>query len=229
MEEETNSGIANSFTDLMTSLAVIFILLLCTFMNNAFEESQSTRSMIVGKLQQQLKDYVVKGVLVESDPNDPLALLILVPEDLLAFAVDRFEIPPKGKDFLVGFVPKLTDTIYNNEFRNDISSVVVEGHTDSQGTDTHNLKLSQNRSMEVVSESISILENQVIDKHHEKIDYFVRVLSASGRGKQDLIMVNGQEEPAKSRRVVFKIRVRSFVPKIIIKQLTYVSDARRIS
>ena len=229
MEEETNSGIANSFTDLMTSLAVIFILLLCTFMNNAFEESQSTRSMIVGKLQQQLKDYVVKGVLVESDPHDPLALLILVPEDLLAFAVDRFEIPPKGKDFLVGFVPKLTDTIYNNEFRNDISSVVVEGHTDSQGTDTHNLKLSQNRSMEVVSESISILENQVIDKHHEKIDYFVRVLSASGRGKQDLIMVNGQEDPAKSRRVVFKIRVRSFVPKIIIKQLTYVSDARRIS
>ena len=219
MEEETNSGIANSFTDLMTSLAVIFILLLCTFMNNAFEESQSTRSMIVGKLQQQLKDYVVKGVLVESDPNDPLALLILVPEDLLAFAVDRFEIPPKGKDFLVGFVPKLTDTIYNEEFRNDISSVVVEGHTDSQGTDTHNLKLSQNRSMEVVSESITIMENQVVDRHHEKIDYFLRVLSASGRGKQDLIMVKGKEDPDKSRRVVFKIRVRSFEEKKVIKQL----------
>ena len=228
MEEETNSGIANSFTDLMTSLAVIFILLLCTFMNNAFEESQSTRSMIVGKLQQQLKDYVVKGVLVESDPNDPLALLILVPEDLLAFAVDRFEIPPKGKDFLVGFVPKLTDTIYNNEFRNDISSVVVEGHTDSKGTDTHNLKLSQNRSMAVVSESISIMENQVVDKHHEKIDYFLRVLSASGRGKQDLIMVKGnketeeKEDSDKSRRVVFKIRVRSFEEKKIVKQLTHV-------
>ena len=78
MEEETNSGIANSFTDLMTSLAVIFILLLCTFMNNAFEESQNTRSMILSKLQLQLKEYVAQGVRVESDPNDPLALLILV-------------------------------------------------------------------------------------------------------------------------------------------------------
>ncbi len=220
MEEETSSGIANSFTDLMTSLMVIFILLLCTFMNNAFQESQSTKSMILVKLQQQLKGYVAQGVRVESDPNDPLALLILVPEDLLAFAFDRFEIPPHGKGFLEGFVPKLTDTIYSKEFRNDISSVVVEGHTDSKGTDTHNLKLSQNRSMAVVSESISIMENQGDDKYHEKINYFVRVLSASGRGKQGLIMVNGKEDPVKSRRVVFQIRVRSFGSKIIVKQLT---------
>ncbi|MCX6179873.1 MAG: OmpA family protein [Chlorobiales bacterium] len=222
MEEEANSGIANSFTDLMTSLAVIFILLLCTFMNNAFEESQNTRSLILGKLQMQLKEYVAKGVRVESDPNDPLALLILVPEGLLDFAVDRFEIPPQGKDFLVGFVPKLTDTIYNTEFRNDISSVVVEGHTDSKGTDTHNLKLSQNRSMAVVSESITIMENQIVDNHHEKIDYFLRVLSASGRGKQDLIMLQGKEDSDKSRRVVFKIRVRSFEEKKVVKQLTNV-------
>ncbi len=222
MEEETNSGIANSFTDLMTSLMVIFILLLCTFMNNAFEESQSTRSMILGKLQLQLKDYVTQGVKVESDPNDPLALLILVPEGLLEFEVDRFEIPPHGKEFLVGFIPKLTDTIYNKEFRDDISSVVVEGHTDATGSDTHNLKLSQNRSMEVVSESINIMESQVVDQHKEKIDYFLRVLSASGRGKQDLMIVEGKVNSKLSRRVVFKIRVRSFEEKKIQTQLTNV-------
>ena len=220
MEEETNSGIANSFTDLMTSLAVIFILLLCTFMNNAFEESQNTRSMILSKLQLQLKEYVAQGVRVESDPNDPLALLILVPEGLLEFAVDRFEIPTHGKDFLVGFIPKLTDTIYNKEFRNDIGSVVVEGHTDATGSDTHNLQLSQNRSMAVVSESINIMESQIVEQHHEKIDYFLRVLSASGRGKQDLIRVDGKVDSDKSRRVVFKIRVRSFEEKKIQKQLT---------
>jgi outer membrane protein OmpA-like peptidoglycan-associated protein len=223
MDEDNNSGLANSFTDLMTSLAVIFILLLCTFMNNAFQESQSTRSMILGKLQHQLKNYVAQGVRVESDPNDPLALLILVPEGLLDFAVDQFEIPPHGRDFLVGFIPKLTDTIYNKEFRNDISSVVVEGHTDATGSDTHNLKLSQNRSMAVVSESINIMENQVVDKHQEKIDYFLRVLSASGRGKQDLIKDReGNVDADKSRRVVFKIRVRSFEEKKIQKKLTSV-------
>lgn len=217
MDEDGNSGLANSFTDLMTSLTVIFILLLCTFMNNAFEESESTRSMILGKLQQQLKDYAAKGVIVKSDPNDPLALLILVPEGLLEFAVDSSEIPPHGKEFLLGFIPRLTNIIYDKEFRDDISSVVVEGHTDSSGSDAHNIKLSQFRSMEVVSESINILEQQTTSHQHDKIDYFLRVLSASGRGKQDLM-----NSAKMSRRVVFKIRVRSFESNKIQKQLTNV-------
>jgi chemotaxis protein MotB len=204
----------------MTSLAVIFILLLCAFLNNAFEEGQNTRIKILEKLQQQLKDYVVKGVKVESDPNDPLALLILVPEGLLEFQLDRSDIPPNGIEFLGEFIPKLTDTIYDKEFRNDISSVVVEGHTDSWGSDTHNLELSQRRSMAVVSKCINILEAQDESTSRKgKTDYFLRVLSASGRGKQDLMIIDGKEDHPQSRRVVFKIRVRSFEEKKIEKRL----------
>lgn len=220
MHDDESSGIANSFTDLMTSLAVIFILLLCAFLNNAFEEGQNTRIKILEKLQQQLKDYVVKGVKVESDPNDPLALLILVPEGLLEFQLDRSDIPPNGIEFLGEFIPKLTDTIYDKEFRNDISSVVVEGHTDSWGSDTHNLELSQRRSMAVVSKCINILEAQDESTSRKgKTDYFLRVLSASGRGKQDLMIIDGKEDHPQSRRVVFKIRVRSFEEKKIEKRL----------
>jgi len=221
MSSATDSGIANSFTDLMTSLMVIFILLLCAFMNNAFEESQSTRTKILEKLQQQLKEYGEQGVTVKSDDNDPLALLILVPEGLLEFTIDRSEIPEKGALFLQSFIPKLTNIIYSDEFRNDISSVVVEGHTDSLGSDNHNLELSQRRSMAVVSKSINILEDQKISSANgsEKKEYFLRVLSASGRGKQDLYIINGEEDHELSRRVIFKIRVRSFEEKKIEKFL----------
>lgn len=221
MHDDTTTGIANSFTDLMTSLAVIFILLLCAFMNNVFEEGQSTRSKILEKLQIQLKDFVVKGVKVESDPTDPLALLILVPEGLLEFKVNRAEIPQPGIVFLSSFIPRLTDTIYNKEFRNEISSVVVEGHTDSTGSDAMNLELSQRRSMSVVGKCIDIIKpnGNSADSEGNKRDYFLRVLSASGRGKQDLIMENGEEDHQKSRRVVFKIRVRSFEEKKIEKRL----------
>ncbi|HLA28604.1 MAG TPA: OmpA family protein [Syntrophales bacterium] len=217
MSDDSDSGIANSFTDLMTSLAVIFILLLCAFMNNAFEEGQGTRIKILDRLQLQLKEFVAKGVKIESYPNDPLALLILVPEGLLQFQLDRSEIPPPGVTFLYSFIPKLANIIYSNEFRDDVSSVVVEGHTDSWGSDDHNLKLSQDRSMAVVSKCINILDAQKgsSDNGDEKKDYFLRVLSASGRGKQDLIKNNGEEDHQQSRRVVFKIRVRSFEEKKI--------------
>jgi len=216
MNEESSSGLANVFTDLMTSLAVIFILLLCSFMNNAFEDGQSTRTKILEQLQQQLKEFVAKGVTIQSDPNDPLALLILVPEGLLEFQLDQSKIPPKGVVFLKSFMPRLADTIYKAEFRNEINSVLVEGHTDSLGSDSHNLELSQHRSLAVVNASMDILQasGQEEAAIAMKKDYFLRVLSASGRGKQDLIMTHGKEDHKQSRRVVFKIRVRSFEEKI---------------
>jgi chemotaxis protein MotB len=216
---EHDSGIANSFTDLMTSLAVIFILLLCASLNNAFEEGQDTRVKILEKLQLELKEYVVKGVKIKVDPADPLALLILVPEGLLEFQVNKADIPERGVKFLDMFIPRLTDTIYHPDFRNDISSVVVEGHADSSGNDALNLKLSQDRSMSVVSNCINILEPGASKNSNDgKRNYFLRVLSASGRGKQDLIYdTNGKENHSLSRRVVFKIRVKAIEEKKIEK------------
>jgi outer membrane protein OmpA-like peptidoglycan-associated protein len=217
MQDDTDSGIESSFTDLMTSLAVIFILLLCATMNNAFEESQSTRTKVLERLQQQLNEFVEQGVKVETVPKDPLALLILVPEGLLEFQKGQSTIPPRGIEFLHRFIPRLTDTIYQQEFRDDIGSVVVEGHTSSEGPNALNLELSQNRSMAVVGKSLKIIEssNGSSNNDRAKMDHFLRVLSASGRGKQDpIMMADGTEDHQQSRRVIFKIRVKSFEEKI---------------
>jgi hypothetical protein len=75
--------------------------------------------------------------------------------------------------------------------------------------------------MSVVGKCIDIIKpnGNSADSEENKRDYFLRVLSASGRGKQDLIMENGEEDHQKSRRVVFKIRVRSFEEKKIEKRL----------
>jgi outer membrane protein OmpA-like peptidoglycan-associated protein len=214
---ESGSGMSNSFTDLMTSLAVIFILLLCASLNNAQQEGETTRNSVLAEVQRAMKDFVAGGIEVKSDPKDPLGLLVLVPEDLLAFQLDRADISPDGELFLQAFIPKLSRTLCSPRFVKEIDSIVVEGHTDSSGTAQHNWELSQKRSMSVVRTSLSVLD---IDDMEKEKTYSLRLLSASGRGSAELVTGPGGAENAPlSRRVVFKIRVRSMEQKPLTEVL----------
>ena len=217
MARQAGSGLSNSFTDLMTSLAVIFILLLCASLNNAQQEGETTRNSVLYEVQRELKDFVPGGIEAKQDPKDPLGLLILVPEDLLAFQLDRADLSPQGESFLGAFIPRLARIVCSERFAREINSIVVEGHTDSSGAAQHNWDLSQKRSMSVVRTSLSVLD--VHDTEKEKA-YFLRLLSASGRGSAELITgPAGQENAALSRRVIFKIRVRSLEQRPLFEAL----------
>jgi outer membrane protein OmpA-like peptidoglycan-associated protein len=214
---DTNAGLSNSFTDLMTSLAVIFILLLVATLNNVHQESETTRNSVLIELQKSLKDFESGGIVVKSEPTDPLSLLVLVPEDLLAFQLDKADISSKGEAFLRTFIPRLAQTVCSSRFLKEINSVVVEGHTDSSGTAWHNLDLSQKRSLSVVRASLDVLDGHA----GEERSAFLQLLSASGRGSADIITgPTGQEDAPSSRRVIFKIRVRSLEQKQLIETLT---------
>ena len=216
-KSETSSGMSNSFTDLMTSLAVIFILLLCASLNNAQQEGQTTRNSVLAEVQNALKEFAAAGIEVKSDPKDPLGLLVLVPEDLLAFQLDRSGISPNGELFLKKFIPRLSTIVCSPKFAEEINSIIVEGHTDSSGADRHNWDLSQKRSMSVVGASLEILNAEGMERERA---YFLRQLSASGRGSAELVMDRaGEEDAASSRRVVFKIRVRSLEQKPLLEVL----------
>lgn len=226
-------GLHSSLTDLMASLAVIFILLLVASHNNKqqqlharqeqlettrsrFEAAQqelqqaqqhthTTRQNILVALHQALDVFAVQGVRAEADPRDPLGLLVLVPEGLLEFAVNRDTIPPGGIAFLRRFTPKLASTICSETFRDELSTIVIEGHTDSSGSDAINLPLSQARSLAVVQESLTVLNPEPALR-----TCFLTFLAASGRGSSEPFRdAAGREDRARSRRVVFKIRVRS--------------------
>jgi outer membrane protein OmpA-like peptidoglycan-associated protein len=214
---ETPSGLSNSFTDLMTSLAVIFILLLCASLNNTHQETAATRNSILTEVQWSLKEFVSGGIEVKTDPRDALALLILVPEDLLAFQLDKADLSPRGEVFLRSFIPRLSGILCSPRFAKEINSIVVEGHTDSSGTAEHNWDLAQKRSMSVVRASLNTLG---VEGTAEDRSAFLRLLSASGRGSAETIMgPTGQENAPLSRRVVFKIRVRALEQKELIETL----------
>jgi outer membrane protein OmpA-like peptidoglycan-associated protein len=211
LNRENNSAMSSSFADLMTSMAVIFILLLCASLNNAQQEGQTTRNSVLAEMQKALKEFVSGGIEVKSDPKDPLGLLVLVPEDLLAFKFDQADLSPAGESFLKLFIPKLSRIVCSPRFANEIHSIVVEGHTDSSGTARHNWDLSQKRSMSVVRASLNVLDE---NSASEEKSAFLQLLSASGRGSAEVITdLSGEENSPSSRRVVFKLRFRSIEQK----------------
>jgi chemotaxis protein MotB len=204
---KSDAVLSNSFVDLMTSLAVIFILLLCASLNNAHEESQTTRNSALVEMRSALKEFVSGGIEVKTDPLDPLGLLVLVPEDLLAFELDRADISPAGDAFLRVFIPKLSAVVCSPRFSEEVNSIIVEGHTDSSGTARHNWDLSQKRSMSVVRASLDILDDGGM---RQEKTAFLRLLSATGRGSAELVKdASGAENTRMSRRVIFKLRFRS--------------------
>ena len=222
------TGLASSLTDLMTSLAVIFILLLVAMLNNARAKGQNIRNEILVELRKELDSFLStktnERVDVELDKNDPLSLLVIVPQGFLNFGTDDSRISTNGKLFLGQFVPKLASTLCSDRFRQDISSIVVEGHADPRGSDEHNIPLSQNRATTVVIEALRILSDPGAKS------CFATFLSASGRGKAES---EGQElspeDMARIRRVQFKIRVRSLEEREVRETLiqpSFVTRAR---
>ena len=213
--ENGNSALSSSMTDLMTSLAVIFILLLVATLNNAQQKGETTRNAILQKLLERLQaevdEYKERGFEVKNDPKDPLGLIVVVPDGLLNFQVNRSEIPAPGIEFLQKIIPKMATTLCSEEFRQEMESIVIEGHTDSTGSDERNLPLSQERSLRVVQESLRILNAGSQDR-----SCFLELLSATGRGSVDRILdQEGKEDMNRSRRVIFKIRVRSLERRIV--------------
>ena len=207
--EHENTGLASSLTDLMTSLAVIFILLLVAMLNNARQQAEGTKSQVLSRLQEALRIFQKEGVQVKTDPKDPLGLLVVVPEGLLKFGQGKSDIPPAGREFVVNFIPKFVATACSADLRQGISSVVVEGHASSEGDEKLNLKLSQARSMSVVQDSLDVLDSSINGDSTENHRCFVDFVSATGRGSAEPVELDGKEDRSLSRRVVFKIRVKS--------------------
>ena len=197
---------AIGITDLMTSLAIIFILLFATQLTKTSSAAQSELQENKEDVQAALRDHIQRlGLSLDADPRDPLALMIVVPENLLTFDLGKSSLSPTADQFLAEALPFYVGALCG-PLRGKIDSLVIEGHTDDHGSDAFNLKLSQERSLAVMVKGMEVIQAS------EPASYrcFQEITSASGRGKQDLIydssaVVNREE----SRRVIFKIRLRS--------------------
>ena len=203
---------AASFTDLMTSLMVIFILLFVATVNNAAAGRQKIQSDLLKSLRDQLAAKGLDSASIKRDERDPYAIVIVMPDSLL-FERDSSRVRSGGQRYLSDVTPTLASILCAPEVSPHIDNVVVEGHTDTtyKGVSNtpeygraYNLRLSQARSMAVVGTSLLALS----ESPQAERDCFRAMLSASGRGQEEpLPSIPGDD--ARQRRVIYKIRVNA--------------------
>ncbi len=207
------SGVTHGMTDLMTSLVVVFILLFAAHVTKVSERPPVDPPPSLPPVRQAeidirgaLTDHFQRFALsLESDPSDLNVLRIVVPEALLNFEFDKGTLSQAAERFLDEAMPSYA-TLLCGALRDRIDSLVIEGHTDDRGSDIHNLKLSQERSLNVMVKALEVIQRTAPWAYgcfHEKT-------SASGRGRQDLVYDDiNLPDRERSRRVIFKIRLRT--------------------
>ena len=218
-ERGNKSGLAHSTTnglmDLMTSLAIIFILLLAASLAPSSDTDEpraettpapSPSIVVTPDIRSELHDHLQQfGLSMDDDPHDPLLMRIVIPDDLLNFEFGQSTLTNSADRFLQEMMPRYASVLCGS-LRNHVDSVVIEGHTDDLGQDAVNLRLSQERSFRVMVKGLDVIERDA----PAAAVCFQRITSASGRGKQDLVYDSSTGiDRGRSRRVVFKIRLRS--------------------
>lgn len=205
---------AASFTDLMASLMVIFILLFVANSNNVSQSKGSATQSVLEALRKGLAQAGMDDSRVERDPRDRYAIVVIMPDSLL-FDRGSSKVREEGMRYLGKFTPAFA-RILCSQPSGMIETVVVQGHTDTtyvgngengDGTPlaergrAYNLELSQNRSLAVVKTCLDSLRS------NPDRPMFLRLLSASGRGQEELLPGYLGDAP-QQRRVAFKVRVQ---------------------
>lgn len=207
-DEEGNYWL--TLSDVMTSLMIIFLLLfvykILDFNNTIknynsalaskeakIQELSSVRTKIVERLVNQFGDAI------KIDKNTGAIQL----KSEILFDPDKSELKPEGKVFLASFIPKYLNVLLGDkEIKENLSRIIVEGHTDDDGEYIYNLELSQNRALSVVK---YILEDKANESYRNDIEKF---FCGIGRSKSDLIIKDNVVQKLDSRRVEFKFQLK---------------------
>ena len=119
------------------------------------------------------------------------------------FETGRSEIRAEGKELLDRFIPVYLDVLLRPEYSDYLGEIIIEGHTDSTGRYETNLKLSQDRALQVALYCLNM--PSLSNAQRTKLK---QIMTAKGRSSSDLVYVNGVEDPEASRRVEFKFSLK---------------------
>ena len=126
-------------------------------------------------------------------------------ESSILFGYDSDVLSGAGKSTLSAFIPSYFDVVLSEEYIDYVSEIIIEGHTDTEGSYEYNLALSQARAAAVAEYCIGGSQTMFSSSRAEKIRSIVSVV---GRSWADPVYnSDGTVNAEASRRVVVKFRL----------------------
>lgn len=134
---------------------------------------------------------------------------IALPSQML-FTTNSATLSNGGQKYLRRFLPVYLDVLLSDEFRSYVAEIIIEGHTDSNGTYLHNLQLSQERALSVANYVLGdSFMSDTLGLNASAKKTLLGLVTASGRSfSAPVLDANGDEDQNASRRVEIKFRLK---------------------
>ncbi|MDA7847972.1 OmpA family protein [Sulfurospirillum sp.] len=148
------------------------------------------------KVVTKLKDKLGKSIKI-----DPKSGAIVFSSNIL-FNQNSFKLKEGSKEELSSVLQKYINALlFDEDIRKYIDKVIIEGHTNSDGSYLYNLELSQKRALEVMK--------FLYQKYPKDSAVLREYISASGRSYANPIQNDGVEDKDASRRIEIKFRIKN--------------------
>ncbi len=158
------------------------------------KEKVQNLSLIRENLSKELQAKLDSNITIDQKTGS-----ISLPSEVL-FDKDSYTLKNEAKASLRKILSEYFNAIINDpKILSNIENIIIEGHTDSDGSYIYNLDLSQKRAYEVMNFIYTFYKDIRLQK----------LLMASGRSFSDPVFVNGVEDKDKRRRIEIKFSIKN--------------------
>ncbi|EGK8262556.1 OmpA family protein [Campylobacter coli] len=158
------------------------------------KEKVQNLSLIRENLSKELQAKLDSNITIDQKTGS-----ISLPSEVL-FDKDSYTLKNEAKASLRKILSEYFNAIINDpKILSNIENIIIEGHTDSDGSYIYNLDLSQKRAYEVMNFIYTFYKDIRLQK----------LLMASGRSFSDPVLVNGVKDKDKSRRIEIKFSIKN--------------------
>jgi chemotaxis protein MotB len=208
-DSETENVFWITMTDLLLGLAIIFMVLFVLAMTGFSQQKvqqQQAQSAVASNIIKQIKKQNLDVQINENTGEVKFS-------DLQLFAINSWQLTPKGKAYLDKFIPIYINAIYSNpKLASNISNILIQGHTDSHTFAGVSSKSDQyTRNMDLSLKRANAVAEYIFKTSYNKkyTDEMIHSITVEGRSFSDPVLVNGKEDFNKSRRVEMKLIVKN--------------------